>query len=55
MTVILQLDNARSHVTKQVKTYLEMLKWEVLPHPLNSPNIAPIQLSLVPINGTWPG
>ncbi|GJQ72255.1 hypothetical protein Trydic_g3346 [Trypoxylus dichotomus] len=31
--VILQHDNARPHVTKSVKTYPEMLKWKVLPHP----------------------
>ena len=29
--VILQHDNARLHVAKMVKTYLETLKWEVLP------------------------
>ena len=39
--VILQHDNARPHVTKSVKTYLETLKWEVLPHPPYSPDIAP--------------
>ncbi|GFX13581.1 mariner Mos1 transposase [Trichonephila clavipes] len=39
--VILQHDNARSHVAKVVKTYLEKLKWEVLPHPLYSPDLAP--------------
>ena len=38
--VILQHDNARSHVAK-VKTYLETLKWEVLPHPPYSPDVAP--------------
>ncbi|GFT77420.1 mariner Mos1 transposase [Trichonephila clavipes] len=39
--VILQHDNARPHVAKVVKTYLETLKWEVLPHPLYSPELAP--------------
>ena len=39
--VILQHDNARPHVAKTVKTYLETLKWEVLPHPPYSPDIAP--------------
>lgn len=39
--VILQHDNARPHVAKVVKTYLETLKWEVLPHPPYSPDVAP--------------
>lgn len=39
--VILQHDNARPHVATAVKTYLETLKWEVLPHPPYSPDIAP--------------
>ena len=39
--VILQHDNARPHVSKPVKTYLETLNWEVLPHPPYSPDIAP--------------
>ncbi|GBP51768.1 Mariner Mos1 transposase [Eumeta japonica] len=39
--VILLHDNARSHVAKPVKTYLEMLEWDVLPHPPYSPDIAP--------------
>jgi len=42
--VILQYGNARSHVAKLVKIYLETLKWEVLPHPLYSPDIAPYHL-----------
>jgi len=39
--VILQHGNARPHVAKVIKTYLETLKWEVLPHPPYSPNVAP--------------
>ena len=38
--VILQHDNARPHVAKPLKTYLETLKWEVLLHPTYSPDIA---------------
>ena len=41
--VILQHDNAR-HVAKVVKTYLETLKWEVLPHLPYSPDVAPSDL-----------
>ncbi|KAG5319037.1 MOS1T transposase, partial [Pseudoatta argentina] len=44
--VILLHDNARPHVVKPVKTYLETLKWEVLPHPLYSPDIAPSDFHL---------
>ena len=38
--VILQHDNIRSHVAN-VKTYLEMLKWEVLLNSPYSPDIVP--------------
>ncbi|KAG5319748.1 MOS1T transposase, partial [Pseudoatta argentina] len=44
--VILLHDNARPHVAKPGKTYLETLKWEVLPHPLYSPDIAPSDFHL---------
>ncbi|GBN95627.1 Mariner Mos1 transposase [Araneus ventricosus] len=37
--VIFQHDNARPHGTKPAKTYLEMFKWEVLPHKPYSPDI----------------
>jgi len=39
--VILLHDNARPHVAKVVKKYLETLKWDILPHPSYSPDIAP--------------
>ena len=39
--MILQQYNARPHVAKPVKTYLETLKWEVIPHLPYSLDIAP--------------
>ena len=44
--VILLHDNARPHVAAPVKTYLETLKWEVLPHPSYSPDTAPSDFHL---------
>ncbi|KAG5318068.1 MOS1T transposase, partial [Pseudoatta argentina] len=38
--------SAKPHVAKPVKTYLETLKWEVLPHPPYSPDIAPSDFHL---------
>ena len=39
--MILQHDKARPHIAQLVETYLEKLKWQVLPHPPYSPDIAP--------------
>ena len=39
--MILQHDNIQPRVAKSVKTYLETLKCEVLPHPPYSPDIVP--------------
>ncbi|UYV83678.1 SETMAR [Cordylochernes scorpioides] len=39
--VIYQHDNAWPHVAKVVKETLEVLQWDVLPHPAYSPDIAP--------------
>ncbi|KAG5320783.1 MOS1T transposase, partial [Pseudoatta argentina] len=44
--VILLHGNAQPHVAKPVKTYLGTLKWEVLPHPPYSPDIAPSDFHL---------
>ena len=38
--VILQHDNGRSRVARPVKINLETLKWEVLPQPPYSPDVA---------------
>ncbi|KAG5319822.1 MOS1T transposase, partial [Pseudoatta argentina] len=39
--IIFLHNNARPHVAAPVKTYMETLNWEVLPHPPYSPDIAP--------------
>ena len=44
--VILLHDNARPHVAAPIKTYLETLKWGVLPHPPCWPDIAPSDFHL---------
>lgn len=44
--VILLHDNARPHVAKAVTEALNTLKWDVLPHPPYSPDIAPSDFHL---------
>lgn len=44
--LILLHDNARPHVAKSIKNLLEEFKWEVLPHPPYSPDIAPSDFHL---------
>ena len=44
--VILQHDIARPHIARLVKTYLETLKWEVLPHPPYFLDVAPVDYHL---------
>jgi len=34
-------DNAPSHTSTMVQNYLEAFNWEVLPHPVYSPDLAP--------------
>ncbi|EGI63035.1 Mariner Mos1 transposase, partial [Acromyrmex echinatior] len=44
--LILLHDDARPHVVKPVKKYLEGVKWEILLHPPYSPDIAPSDFHL---------
>ena len=44
--VILLHDNAPPHVAKPVKSYLETIQWEVLPHPPHSPDTLPSDFHL---------
>ena len=39
--VILQHDNAKPNVTKIIQETLQVLTWEILPHPPYLPDIAP--------------
>lgn len=44
--MIFQDDNARPHFSRTVKEMLEMLGWNVLPHPLYSLDFAPSEYYL---------
>ena len=39
--VLLQHDNATPHTAKLTQDWLQRYKWEVLPHPPHSPDLAP--------------
>ena len=53
--VIPQHENARPHVTRTVKTYLETLKWEVFTPPAVLSKRCSFRLPFVSIDGTQPG
>lgn len=44
--VLLQHDNARLHIAYMTKEAVQMLGWEVLPHPPYSPDLAPSDFHL---------
>jgi len=44
--VILLQDIARLHIVKNVKQTLLQLEWEILPHPVYSPDLAPSDYNL---------
>ena len=39
--LVLQHDNATPHTAKRTKEWLERYRWEILPHPAHSPDLAP--------------
>ena len=44
--VLLQHDNAHPHIAIMTKEAIQTLGWEVLPHPLYSPDLAPSDFHL---------
>lgn len=44
--VYFQHDNARPHIANKTKALLDVFKWDVLPHPPYSPDIAPSDFHL---------
>ncbi|GFO04758.1 histone-lysine N-methyltransferase SETMAR [Plakobranchus ocellatus] len=39
--VVLQHDNATPHTAKRTKEWLERYRWDIIPHPFHSPDLAP--------------
>lgn len=46
-------DNARPHTANRTRAVLDVLKWEVFPHPPYSPDLAPSDYHLFPAMKTW--
>ncbi|GFN84039.1 hypothetical protein PoB_001054500 [Plakobranchus ocellatus] len=44
--VDLQHDNATPHTAKRTKEWLERYKWDIIPHPAHSPDLAPSDFHL---------
>ncbi|GFO19061.1 histone-lysine N-methyltransferase SETMAR [Plakobranchus ocellatus] len=38
--VVLQHDNATLHTAKRTKDWLERYRWDIIPHPAHSPDLA---------------
>jgi len=46
--VLIFNDNARPHIGKVVREFLDRYRWEVLPHPPYSPDMSPPDFDLFP-------
>ncbi|GFN83293.1 mariner mos1 transposase [Plakobranchus ocellatus] len=44
--VVLQHDNATPHTAKRTKEWLERCRWDIIPHPAHSPDLAPSDFHL---------
>ncbi|GFN79765.1 histone-lysine N-methyltransferase SETMAR [Plakobranchus ocellatus] len=44
--VVLQHDNASPHTAKRTKEWLERYRWDIIPHPAHSPDLAPSDVPL---------
>ncbi|GFO50473.1 histone-lysine N-methyltransferase SETMAR [Plakobranchus ocellatus] len=44
--VVLQHDNATPHMAKRTKEWLEHYRWDIIPHPAHSPDLAPSDIHL---------
>ncbi|GFO49319.1 histone-lysine N-methyltransferase SETMAR [Plakobranchus ocellatus] len=44
--VVLQHDNATPHTAKHTKEWLERYRWDIIPHPAHSPDLAPSDFHL---------
>ncbi|GFN98065.1 histone-lysine N-methyltransferase SETMAR [Plakobranchus ocellatus] len=44
--VVLQHDNATPHTAKRTKEWLERYRWDIIPHPAHSPDLAPSHFHL---------
>lgn len=53
--VVLLHDNATSHTARVTSSLLEQFRWEVLPHPPHSPDLAPSDYHLFPFLKGWLG
>ncbi|GFO18395.1 histone-lysine N-methyltransferase SETMAR [Plakobranchus ocellatus] len=44
--VVVQHDNATPHTPKRTKEWLELYRWDIIPHPAHSPDLAPSDFHL---------
>ncbi|GFO12310.1 histone-lysine N-methyltransferase SETMAR [Plakobranchus ocellatus] len=53
--VVLQHNNATPHTAKRTKEWLECYRWDIIPHPAHSPDLAPLDFHLFGPLKSYPG